>query len=336
MKLVTGGTGIVGSRLLFDLTKAGQQVRATYRSKKSIETTRQAFSHYSGQEFFDLIEWVEGDILDITSLAKAMEGIDEVYHCAALVSFNPKDREKLMQVNVEGTANMVNIALDLEIRKFCHVSSTAAIGKTANGELCNENTIWKLSDQPSHYSVSKYYAEQEVWRATEEGLNAVIVNPCIVIGQGEWGRSSTSFFPQVWKGLKLYSPGGNAFVDVRDVSLSMIRLMDSNISKKRFLVVGENMLYKDFLQMVADALNKPRPSIQAKPWMAEIGWRALKILSLLTASSSIITKETARSAMRKNYFSNEKIQQELDMEFTPISLSVKDTAAAFLNAISPS
>lgn len=328
-KLVTGATGLVGSHLLSDLVKRGEKVRALKRDKSDISFVK----HLLGDSENN-VEWIEGDVLDIASLETAMDGVDEVYHCAAVVSFHPEDASSLMKINVGGTVNVVNVCLEKKIKKLCYVSSTAAIGKTKNGDLITEKNKWREGRTESKYSLSKHLSEVEVWRGIEEGLNAVIVNPCIIVGPGQWGKSSTDIFPKVWEGnLKFFTGGGNAFVDVRDVSKAMIALMKSEIHSERFLIVSENLPFKIFFEMVADNLGKPKANIRVNPVLSEIGWRLDKMRSRLTGKKPLITKETARAANETRCYSNEKIKKAIGIDFIPVAKSVKETGDVFLKQV---
>lgn len=329
-KLVTGATGLVGSHLLLDLVKKGEKVRALKRDKSDISFVKKLLGESEKE-----VEWIEGDVLDLPSLENALEGTDEVYHCAAIVSFHPEEAETLMKINVEGTANMVNFCLEKKIKKLCYVSSTAAVGKTKNGELITEKNKWREGAAESKYSQSKHLSEVEVWRGMEEGLTAVIVNPGIIVGPGNWGKSSTDIFPKVWSGeLKFFSGGGNAFVDVRDVSRAMIALMKSEIHSERFLLVSENLPYKNFFEIVAENLGKPKAKIKVNPFLAELGWRLDKLRSGLTGKKELITKETARAANETRFYSNEKIKKAIGIDFIPVARSVKETSEVFLREIS--
>ena len=220
MILVTGGTGLVGAHLLYDLTSSGKKVRAIKRTSSDISVVKKVFSYYSAdsENLLKNIEWVNAELSDVYSLLDAMEGVQEIYHCAAMVSFEKKKEEEMMKINIEGTANMVNAALAKSVSKFCHVSSIAALGRDEKGGFISEETFWKSSPDNSNYSISKYGAEREVWRAAEEGLNVVIVNPSLIIGGGNWTQSSSNMFSKGYKGIKYYSSGENGFIDVRDVS----------------------------------------------------------------------------------------------------------------------
>lgn len=333
MILVTGGTGLVGTHLLYDLTKSGKKVRVLKRSNSAISNVKKVFSYYTSEVDLLLknIEWVDADLLDVYSLIEAMEGVEEVYHCAAMVSFEKKHQEEMMKINIEGTANMVNAALEKGIKKFCHVSSIASIGRAERGGVTSEETPWKSSPDNSNYSISKYGAEREVWRASEEGLNVVIVNPSLILGGGNWTQSSSNMFTKGYKGIKFYSEGTNGFVDVRDVASIMIKLMNSEISNQRFLLNGENASFRNYFDLIHEAFGKPKSSIKAGKMLTGFAWRAESLRAMLTGAPPLITRETSLSANRKSSFSNEKFLKAFpDYIFIPLAQSVKDTCALYL------
>ena len=231
MDLVTGGTGIVGSHILEELTRNGNTVRAIKRTTSDINLVQRVFEYYNNPNF-NCIEWVLGDVTDVPSIDEAMIGIENVYHAAAIVSFNKKDRKKMYKINVEGTANIVNLSLANNIKKLGYISSIASLGRTAGQEWYSEKDTWKTSKQNSYYAVTKYTAENEVWRGSEEGLDTVMVNPGVIVGPGDMYKSSGALFGTIYKGLKYYTKGTNGFVDARDVSRSIIQLVKSDISKK--------------------------------------------------------------------------------------------------------
>lgn len=321
----------MGSHLLYDLVKSGKKVRALKRSGSDVSNTSNVFSYYCEDTVpFSKIEWVEGDVLDPLSLSDAMNGIEYVYHCAAMVSFDAGAHERMLHVNTEGTANVVNIALEKKIRKLCHVSSIAALGRNLNAKEITEDTFWRPSTGNSVYSVSKYGAEREVWRGVQEGLSAIIVNPSIIIGPGNWKKSSSNMFVTAYKGLKYYTGGITGFVDVRDVSKAMILLMDSEIKNERFIVSSENVSYKRFFDLASENFGKQKSSIHAGPFFSEALWRMYAFKKMATGKRSVITKETARAAHQKNNFSSEKIKKALNIDFIPLEQSVKETAKFFL------
>lgn len=333
MILVTGATGLVGAHLIFKLTSSGKKVRAIKRHSSDVSITKRIFNYYSleAEKLFNQIEWIEADITDVGSIYEAMADIEYVYHCAALVSFFPSDKEKLIKMNVEGTANVVNVALERNVKKLCYVSSIAALGKAETEKPIDETIEWKDSANNSAYAISKYRAENEVLRGIAEGLSAVIVNPSVIIGPGEWGKSSTNLFRIVWKGLKYYSHGINGYVDVRDVADIMIKLMEGEVANERFILSADHLSYQTFFNLAAEYLQKPKPHIQATPFLGELAWRMEAIKSIISGNKPFITKETARTANQKVYYANDKIINTLGYSFIPIEQSIKETAKLFLN-----
>ena len=321
MILVTGGSGLLGSHLLFQLTNESNTIKAIFRNEKKIELVQRLFLYYdpiNGQTRFDSIQWVNCDVLDSVTLHETMEGCEYVYHCAAIVSFDKDDFYKMMKINREGTSNVVNSCLELGIKKLCYVSSTAAIGNGENDPIVTEETKWKQSPTTSGYSISKYSAEKEVWRGVEEGLDVVIVNPCVIIGAGDWQESSLTMFATVEKGLRFYTLGANAFVDARDVALSMIILMKSDIKNERYLCIGENSTFKNLFDTIARNLNTKEANILVNPILMGLTWRVMWIISKLTGKKSPITKETARSAFGTTIYDASKIKKALSFEFITI------------------
>jgi len=332
MILVTGGTGLLGSHLLFDLVSTGKQVRAIKRKTSNTETVRRVFSYYSpkADELFGKIEWVDADIMDFTAMEDVLEGIEFVYHAGAVVSFYPKDHKAMMKVNIEGTANLVNLCLARGVRKFCYVSSVATLGRAENDGVSDEETYWMPSKKNSVYSQSKWGAEREIWRGIEEGLDAYIVNPSVILGPGFWGGGNSGLFSLVWKGLKYYTRGINGFVDVRDVSRAMTQLMESGISKERFVVSSENCSYQQVFEYMAKYLGKPAPSINVPNAMTGIAWRVETVLSFIMRRLPEVTKEMAITTTQVYTYSNQKIRKAIGFEFMPVEQSVKEISEIFL------
>lgn len=332
MILVTGGTGLVGSHLLYRLTQAGKEVRALYRSESSLQNTPKVFGYYmeDAQSEFEKIEWIQADLFDIIDLQEAMKDVETVYHCAAVVSFQPSDKDLMLQGNPKMTGLLVNAALAEGVNSFIHVSSVAALGRAANGEFTTEKTEWKDSPLNSTYSESKYAAELEVWRGMEEGLTVGVVNPTIILGPGNWTSGSSKFFHTFYHGFKFYTEGQTGFVDVLDVVEAMLRIEERKAYNKRFLVVGENVKYKQLFDWITSEYDVKAPSIQPPRWVMELLWRVEWVRSKLTNSTPLVTKETARTARNMSAFSNERAREELGMEFMPISESVKRNCQLYL------
>lgn len=321
MILVTGGTGLLGSHLLFQLTNESNTIKAIFRNEKKIDLVLRLFLYYdpiNGQTRFDSIQWVNCDVLDSVTLHETMEGCEYVYHCAAIVSFDKDDFYKMMKINREGTSNVVNSCLELGVKKLCYVSSTAAIGNGENDPIVTEETKWKQSPTTSGYSISKYSSEKEVWRGVEEGLDVVIVNPCVIIGAGDWKESSLTMFATVDNGLRFYTSGANAFIDARDVASIMLKLMNSDFKNERYLCIGENSTFKKLFDTIARNLNKKEANILVNPLLMGLTWRVMWVLSKLTGKKSPITKETARSAFGTTVYDASKIKNALSFEFRTI------------------
>jgi len=320
------------------LLEKGQAVRALRREKADMREFESVFAKYFSNsdeqqkaELKQNLFWFISDVLDTTTLENALEGVDEIYHCAAIVSFLQKDREQMMNINVNGTANMVNIALQKGAKKFCHVSSIAALGREKSGDKITEKTKWGESKNNSNYAVSKYRSEMEVWRGIEEGLNAVIVNPGVILGAGNWNKGSCKLFKLVWKGMPFYTTGVNGYVDVKDVARAMISLMDNNISGERFILAGENMEMRNYLDMVAGQFNKKKPFIEAGKFLSQIAVVADSFKSVFTGREPSLTKETARSVQNRFYYSSKKINEKINFEFSPINETITEICNHFLN-----
>lgn len=334
MVFVTGGTGLVGSHLILELAKAGKNIVALKRPGSAISILHSLCSwyHLDTEKLLENIRWVEGDLLDPVSIEDALEDVAEVYHCAALVSFNPKDRAAIIQANVEGTANLVNACLEKKIEKFCHVSSVAAFGQAVDGQAVDEGSPRTSESGHSAYSTSKYYSELEVWRGMTEGLNVVIVNPSIILGPGiNWSKGSLRMFSEVSKGMKFYTTGGSGFVDVRDVVSVMIELMNKGIFNQRFCLNAENLSYREVFSEIALALNRKAPPIEAKPWMLQLTRHFENIKSKISQSEPRVTKESARSAFNRTIYSNQKIVEILEHGFIPVKESIRHTGEVFLS-----
>lgn len=268
MILVTGGTGLVGSHLLYLLLKDGQKVRAIHRKGSDLTVLYKVFSYYTEDttSLLKNLEWFEANLLDITRLEAAFQGITLVYHAAAYVDFNPKNYHKLKKANIEGTANVVNLCISNAIKKLCYVSSIATLGDAIEGEILDEEAYWNPEAKNSIYAITKYGAEMEVWRGTQEGLDAILVNPGVILGEGLWHKGSGSIIKRVANGLNHYTTGGIGLVDVQDVTRAMTTLMNSSITNKRFVLVAGNLSYKNFLGALAENLQVQKPSKKIQKW----------------------------------------------------------------------
>lgn len=303
MVLVTGGAGLVGTELIVQLLAQGKHVRAIYNKTPLAEFGSDAFRQ------------MQCNILDVVGLEEAMKEVDEVYHCAAIVTFNPKRRNEMFKINIEGTANVVNAALDAGVRKMVYVSSVAALGRIREKEPINETMNWSEETSNSRYGQSKFLAEMEVWRGIGEGLNAVMVNPTIIIGPGDWNSGSSAIFKNVYNEFPWYSEGSGGFVDVRDVVKAMIALMQSDVTAERFILSAENRTYRDLFNLIAKGFGKKPPHRKVTPFLAKMVWRWEAIKSRITNKDPLLTKETAATAQANVNFDNSKIKKFLP-EFT--------------------
>ncbi len=312
---ITGATGLVGSYIAKQFFDAGYYIKALRR--------KNANTNWLG-EWAKQVEWIEGDILDLKQLEANIKDEDIVIHSAALVSFRAKDRKAMMQTNVEGTANLVNICLDKKIKKFLHISSIASLGRKKGAIEIDEESKWEDSDYNTNYAESKYLAELEVWRGINEGLPAVILNPSLVFGASDWSRTSMQLFKYVADGKKFYPIGSCNYVDVRDIAKATLLLTESNIVAERFILSAGNILYQELFAKMAKLMQKKSPSIAVSPFLSEVAWRLNALWAMLTFSSPTITKETARNASRHFIYQNEKIKKFLpDFSFRSLDDTLK-------------
>jgi dihydroflavonol-4-reductase len=332
MILVTGATGLIGSHLLYKLVSSGEEVRIMVRDRRRIDGIRKVFSYYT-EEFdllLDQISIAEGDLKDIGAVEAALQGISHVYHCAAIVSFDPSDREMVIENNRQAAAGLVNGCLAAGVKKLVHVSSTSAIGKSPDTLPITEECEWQYDRRKSGYSVSKHESEREAWRGEAEGLQVAIVNPAMVLGPGNWGESSTSLIKKSYEGLLFYTEGVNAYVDVRDVAEVMTKLMKSDVSGERFILAADNISFRELFARLASALDVEAPRYRARKWMAEMLWRFEWLKSKLTGRPRLISKETARTACEYQIYSSEKVQKRLGFTFRPLDETISWSCRIFL------
>jgi nucleoside-diphosphate-sugar epimerase len=311
MILVTGATGLVGSHLIKALVAQGKSVRAIYRSE--IPDFPEANS----------IEWFKADILDIVALEEAMAGVQQVYHCAAIVSFTASNKKALHHTNIEGTANIVNACLNAGVEKLLFVSSVAALGRIRENQSINETMNWSEETSNSEYGKSKYLAEMEVWRGMGEGLNTVVVNPVIILGASDWTKGSTAIFKSAYDEFPWYTEGSSGFVDVLDVVDAMLLLMDSKISDQRFILSAANLPYRTIFTMIANAFQKKPPHKKVTALLAEVVWRLEGIKGSFTGKSPLLTKETSRTARTSVTFDNSKLLKTIpEFHYRPMQESI--------------
>jgi nucleoside-diphosphate-sugar epimerase len=318
MILVTGGSGLVGAELISQLLAEGNKVKAIYNNTQLLIEDENLVT-------------TKCNILDTSALEEVMEGVTQLYHCAAMVSFNKKNKNNLLRINIEGTANVVNAAIDAGVKKMVHVSSVSALGRLREKETVNEEMNWTEESSNSIYGKSKYLGEMEVWRGIGEGLAAVIVNPSLILGGGNWNSGSSAIFKSAYNEFPWYAEGITGVVDVKDVARAMILLMNSEINKQRFILNAENISYKKLFTEIAKCFNKKPPHNKVTPLLAAIVWRLEAIKSMFTRKDALVTKETATTALAKVYFDNSKILTALpNFNFTPINETIKNTCATLL------
>ncbi len=341
MILVTGGTGFLGAHLLFHLINyKDESIRAIYRNTSNFDLVKKIFSYYTdNKNLFEKIKWIKADILDFHDVSEVLKGVSHVYHAAAGVSYDFRDRDKIYNINVNGTSNIVNACLQNNIEKLCHVSSIATLGETVNGETINEKTLWQSTDSNSGYSISKFNAELEAWRGITEGLNTVIVNPSVILGYNNWDNGSSALFKNIYNGFKYYTKGYTGFVDVADVCKIMIQLMESNIVNEAFILSSENVCYKNLFEMIAGSISIKPPVKYATTFLTGLVWKLDLLRSRIAGKQALLTKESARTSHKKLLYSNKKIMEQFNQlelcnkpccTFTPVAETIKLLGESFI------
>jgi dihydroflavonol-4-reductase len=324
--LVTGGTGFLGAYVLRNLVEKGFSVRAIRRTGK--------YPFYIPKAIMEKVEWVEGDVQDVVVLDESMQGVDAVIHSAAVVSFGKSNRHEMYQVNIEGTANVVNIALENNIRRLVHVSSVAALGRTTKSELVSEERKWEENKNNTHYAISKHKSELEVWRGFSEGLEGVIINPSTILGFGDWHQSSCAIFKNAYKEFPWFTTGVNGFVGVEDVAEAAVQLLLSGITEKRFIVNAENISFQHLFNMIAEGFGKRKPYREATHRMGEIAWRLEALKSIFTGQKPLLTSETARVARSLTRFNNNALLKALpQFSYTPLEMVIRNACKKYIEAL---
>ncbi len=330
---VTGGTGLLGSHLLYALAERGDVIKAIFRKKYKLDLVRKVFSYYSDKstDLFSKIEWIESDAADINLLKKTITGSHQVYNCAATVSFDSSNKKELIRNNTLIASNIVNACLECGVEKLCHVSSTSSLGATFRNQMVNELCRWIDTDYHNAYSISKYLSESVVWSGIKRGLNAVIVNPSVILGPGDWNNGSPEFFRKMAEGMLFYPNGVNGYVDVQDVVKSMITLMNSQVTGERFIISSENLPYREFFSMIAQNLNVRKPFIPVPALFANPVSGILKIISKVSGKEGSITPDIIRAAFSKVFYDNGKIIRTTGINFIPVNESVKRISRIYLS-----
>jgi len=333
MILVTGGTGLVGAHLLYYLSQKHNTIRATKRASSDIQPVLEVFKGYSpnAESLFEKIEWVTANITEIPALTDAFKDITQVYHCAAYVSFDPKNYKKLKKANIEGTANVVNLCLQQGVQKLCYVSSIATLGSAQNNSKIKEDTPWNPEEKNSVYAITKYGAEMEVWRGSQEGLNVVIVNPGVILGEGFWHSSSGIIIKNGNKKRNFTTPGSTGFVDVQDVVTAMIQLMESTVTKERFILVAENLTYQELMTQLAIAFGQKPPNKFLPKWILVVVSYIDKISSVLFGTKRQLPLANVHSLYMKSEYNAKKIEEQIGFSFMPIEKTIERVTMSYKN-----
>ena len=318
MILVTGGTGLVGSHLIYQLTLENNVIRATHRADSDIERVKLLFKFYSKNfnQLFKKIEWIEADLNNLSQLQDAFKDISFVYHCAAYISFDPSKYETLRRVNIRGTANIVNLCIKNKIKKLCHVSSVATLGY--NIKEIDENNYWDGNKHKSAYAISKYGAEMEVWRGVQEGVKSVIINPGVIIGPGFSKSAFGKIIKMVTKKKRFHTCGKTGYVDVRDIANIMIRLMNSKIENERYIVVNKNLSYKRVIDIVSSNLGLKNKSTFLSKSKLKIALMLDLVSSKFLNKERKLSKALCKTLTRNFNYSSKKIKKSLSFQFTSI------------------
>lgn len=327
MIFVTGATGFIGAHLLYYLISGGNEVVTMKRPSSNLQFVKDVFKYYTRdyEDFFSKIEWIDGDILEYQTLLEATQKADEIYHGAAMVSFDPGDKYKMLNTNIRGTANVVNAALENGVQRVAYISSVSALDPAREDKVITEEFFGNFPRRYSNYAESKFKSELEMWRAVEEGLNAVVVNPSIVLGPCIPLKGPGRFFQVIKKGIGFYPSGMTGFVDVRDVCSILIKLMQKDLINERFIVSEGNHTYKELFQLIAEAFQSKIPQREIKPFVTDIAWKFERIRSKLFMQKPRITKELHQSAHKQVRFSNEKVKNMLGHQFISLQQSIDDT-----------
>lgn len=324
---ITGGTGFLGAHIIKNLVEKGHTVRALRRFSSRLP-------FFIPGSIWKNVEWIEGDVLDVVALQEGMEGASAVIHSAAIVSFVKENRDEMYKVNVEGTANVVNLALETGVKRLLHVSSVAALGRTLDAATVNEEKKWEDSKANTHYAISKHKAEIEVWRGFAEGLQGVIINPSTILGFGNWHQSSCAIFKNAYREFPWYTRGVNGFVGVEDVAEAAVCLLQSDINEKRFVVNGENISFQSLFTAIAEGFGKRPPHRYASPALGELAWRLEAVKGALTGTRPLLSRETAKVAHSHTAFDNSALLKTLSgFRYQPLEAVIKNACALYQQAM---
>lgn len=332
MIFVSGATGLVGSHLLFELCQTKTKIRASYRNKNRMENVKHVFRYYSedAEALFEKIEWIPLNLFQLEEVKNATKGCSQIYHCAAIVSFNPANKKETIRLNELMTKNIIEAALFHSIFDFCHISSIATLGRMPNNGYIDETVKYDKSDSHSAYSIGKFKAEVLVLEAQKRGLKPLIVKPSVIIGPGWWKEGSGKFYSVINGGLPFYTNGQTGFVDVRDVAKAMVLLMDSNIRNTDFLISAQNMSYQDFFTKIARSLHKEPPTIKIPAFISKLIWPFAEFFAAIAGKEPVMNRYTARTSQSKYQFSGEKLKKTIDFKYRNMDLSISEFGNFFI------
>ena len=325
MILVTGATGLVGSHLLLKLIEQDRVLVALYRSESKKNSTLDFLKERTKSAKVAEIIWRKGDVCNQPSLAVAFEGITHLYHCAAFISFAQYKQETLMEVNQQGTTNLVNLAIKHQLKKIAYISSIATLGSDTTSDSIDESSPWNADQDHTPYAYSKFGAELEVWRATQEGVPAVIVNPGVILGTGVEGNPLELLCNQIDNHLLFYPKGATGYVTVEDVVHVLTDLMDSETKNERFILVAENWSYEQMLRRIALIRKKRPPRIGLRKSWLQIAWGLEGILSLF-GKRRFMTQALISSLCDVKQIQGNKIIQESSFKYSDIEAYLIDHA----------
>lgn len=328
--IITGATGFVGAHVALEFLKAGYNVIGTYRNHSSIQKLQQVFSYHSNNTaLYESIKWIEVDLHNVKEVTEAFRDVDFVVHTAAEVTFNNRFKNQLIESNTRMAANVVDAALDAGIKKLCHISSIAALGTAINSDPISEETKFTSVKGQSGYSISKFYSEMEVWRGINLGLNAIILNPSVILGAGDWKTSSSTFIATAAKGMPFYTQGVTGFVDVVDVAKACRVVLESDVSGEQFLLNSENLNYQYLFSCIAEHLGRYSPFIKITPPILRIFASIFMLRSFITQKEPLITFSSARTAWKKSYYSGKRFADRFDFQYTPIEETIRFACKCF-------
>ena len=330
MNLVTGATGILGSHVVLKLLQNNKPVIACKQKKSDLSKIEKLFSYFpEGEKLFRQIAWREMDVNDVYSIEDALEGVETVYHCAGHVSFNDKDRKKLFKINETGTSNVVTACLNKKITALCYASTIATLNNSDYTQPIDENVFWKLNGKESDYALSKYGAEREVWRGIEEGLNAVIVNPGIILSPGFWNQSSSKLFTRCYNGNKFYTNGLAPYISAQDVATVMIKLIEKKQFANRYILVEGNYTFREIVDTILVNFGKPKATINANRFILNLARFFENLMSAFGGKEQLLSRNTINSAFHVQTYVNTKIKEAINYDFMPVNKVIKDICRIF-------